>query len=333
MKRAILKFLCATGAFAPFRIANRGKALILTYHRFSHNGDGQTVSAREFEEHVQYLTTHYRLAPLSLLAKQLRTGQSIAPDTAVITIDDGYRDAYDIALPILRRYKAPATLFIVTDFVDRRAWLWTDKLRFLAVQTRVSKLEARINNQTFQAELNGLDSRMRTAACINAALKKLPDQEKEDALLEIEASLGVNVPELPPDDYAAISWDQMRRMEADGVEIGSHTKTHPILTSVSDSRLLSELTESRTRLEAMLGHEIDLLSYPNGNYDGRVQRAAAASGYSCAVTVELGFNDQSIDPMRLRRMDTEADFMRFIQITSGFDQIKNRFRHTHRKAG
>lgn len=333
MKRAMLKFLCAAGAFAPFRIANRGKALILTYHRFSHKGDGETVSAREFEEHVQYLTTHYRLAPLSFLAKQLCTDQSMAPDTAVITIDDGYRDAYDIALPILRRYKAPATLFIVTDFVDRRAWLWTDKLRFLAVQTRVNKLEARINNQTFQAELNGLDSRLRTAACMNAALKKVPDQERDDALLEIASSLGVNVPELPPDDYGAISWDQARRMEADGVEIGSHTKTHPILTSVSDSRLLSELAESRARLEAMLGHEINLLCYPNGNYNGPVRRAAVASGYLCAVTVEPGFNDQSIDPMRLRRMDAEADFMRFIQITSGFDQIKNSFRRIHKKAG
>jgi peptidoglycan/xylan/chitin deacetylase (PgdA/CDA1 family) len=164
-------------------------------------------------------------------------------------------------------------------------------------------------------------------------LKKVPDHEKDDALLEIASSLGVNVPELPPDDYGGISWDQARRMEADGVEIGSHTKTHPILTSVSDSRLLSELAESRARLEAMLGHEINLLCYPNGNHDGQVRRAAVASGYLCAVTVELGFNDHSIDPMRLRRMDAEADFMRFIQITSGFDQIKNRFRRTHRKAG
>jgi peptidoglycan/xylan/chitin deacetylase (PgdA/CDA1 family) len=108
--------------------------------------------------------------------------------------------------------------------------------------------------------------------------------------------------------------------------MGSHTKSHPILTRVSDSRLAIEMAGSRARLEMMLGHRVNLLCYPNGDYDTRVQRAAVDSGYSCAVTVDLGFNDLRIDPLRLRRMDAEADLMRFIQITSGVDQIKNRLR-------
>lgn len=326
MKKVALNLMRAAGAFALFRIANRSRALIVTYHRFSRDGGGGTISARQFQQHVEYLATHYRLMPLSRLAADLRAGHAITPGTAIITIDDGYRDAYEIATPILRRFKAPATLFVVTDFVDRKGWMWTDKTRFLTAHARTSKLDARIGDQTFEAGLNGSDSRLAAAARINSLLKRLPDEAKEKALSEITTSLGVRLPDLPPDEYGPISWQQAREMESSHIEIGSHTLTHPILTRVSDERLLSEMLKSRERLEAVLGHQIDMLCYPNGDYDGRVQRAAAASGYSCAVTVELGFNDIKVDPMRLRRMDAEADMMRFIQITSGADQIKNRFR-------
>ena len=131
MKQTMLNLMRVTGVFAPFRMANRDKALILTYHRFSHSGHCNTTSARALEEQLDYLTTHYQIVPLSVINSYLTRGEELPAGVVSIAIDDGYRDAYEIAFPILRKYKVPATLFIVTDFVDRRIWLWTDKLRFL----------------------------------------------------------------------------------------------------------------------------------------------------------------------------------------------------------
>src|SRR5262245_55364600 len=129
MKQAVLNLMRISGAFAAFRIANRHKALILTYHRFSRNGVHGTTSARAFARQLEYLTRHYRLIRLSRLVELIGNSEELRPDIAVIAIDDGYRDCYEIAFPTLQQYDAPATLFAVTDFVDQRRWIWTDKLR------------------------------------------------------------------------------------------------------------------------------------------------------------------------------------------------------------
>ncbi|MFY9553507.1 MAG: polysaccharide deacetylase family protein [Blastocatellia bacterium] len=324
MKQTVLNLMRVTGAFAPFRRANRDKALILTYHRFSNTGAAEATSARAFAEQIRYLTSHYQIVPLSNLAEYLSRGVGLPAGIASIAIDDGYRDAYEIAFPILTEYKIPATLFVVTDFLDRRIWLWTDKLRFILSRTESTEFSTTIDNRAMQFRLGDRASRTKAAAQINAALKRLPDQVKDQLITDIEASLGVELPAVPTDDYAAISWNQAREMDAAGVRIGSHTVSHPILTRVSGERLRIELSESRSRIQLMLGREVDLFCYPNGDYNESISQAVRDAGYKCAVTVEPGFNNIDSDPLQLRRVHTDNNLARFIQSTSGFEQIKNR---------
>ncbi|HEX5736716.1 MAG TPA: polysaccharide deacetylase family protein [Blastocatellia bacterium] len=331
MKASLLNVMQAFGAFAPFRFANRDKALILTYHRFGEFRDGAKISARAFARQLHYLASHYRVVPLSALAELMRRGRELPPRVAALTIDDGYLDAYEIALPILRRYRLPATIFLVTDFVDRKSWLWTDKLRFLALKTRATRLEADLGGEKLRISLSGRASRLKAATELNSRLKALPDELKEDAINRIASSLRVSLPELPPHEYCSLSWDQAREMESAGVEIGSHTASHPILTNVSDAVLQAELRESKARLEAELGHGVELFCYPNGDYDARVRRAVKEAGYRCAVTVEPGLNDSLSDMLALKRVHTEQDMARFAQATSGFEQVKNRFRYAYAK--
>lgn len=323
MKEKVLKLMRVTGAFAPFRMANRDKALILTYHRFSDNGRGQTTSARAFAEQLDYLRTHYRIVPLSTLAEYFSRGEDLPGPVASIAIDDGYRDAYEIAFPILREYDAPATLFVVTEFVDGKIWLWTDKLRFVATRAGADNLNVTIGDRTHRLTLGGYSSRLEAATQINSALKQLPDDLKDEVIAQIAASLRVLLPEVPPDQYGPITWEQAREMDAAGVHIGSHTATHPILTRVNDDRLRLELCGSRRRLEEVLNRKVDLFCYPNGDYDERVAETVGAAGYKCAVTVEAGLNGVNSDPLRLRRIHSDNDPARFIQCTSGFEQIKN----------
>jgi len=324
MKQTFLNLMNAAGGFAPFRVANRDKALILTYHRFSQTGTAGTTSAQAFAEQLEYLTTYYRVVPLSQLVAYLATEKRLPSGLAAIAIDDGYRDAYDVAFPILRRYGAPATLFVATDFVDGRGWLWTDILRFVAAGAKTNCLKATINNRELRVQLAGTASRLAAATQLNERLKLLPDDAKERAILEIAYSAGVDLPDAPPDEYAAIDWEQAREMSAGGVEIGSHTLTHPILTRVPDDRLRAELCDSRARIEQMVARPADLFCYPNGDYDERVYRAAKAAGYRCAVTIEPGLNGPGSDLFKLRRVHTQDNLVRFIQNTSGFEQVKNR---------
>jgi peptidoglycan/xylan/chitin deacetylase (PgdA/CDA1 family) len=334
IKRASLNLLRVSGAFDLMRLARRRHALILTYHRFSSVGDGANgwpsradkTPANVFAEQLEYLTRRYNVVPLSRLAESIGRRGRPAARLAAITIDDGYRDAYEIAYPLLQRFGAPATLFIPPDFIDRRAWIWTDKARFLTRRAASQRLSIKIGGRETSLNLDGPSSRRDAADRVNATLKRLPEEIKEEAIERLARALGVALPQTPPDEFGPIAWAEAREMQANGIEIGSHTLTHPILTRVGDERLRSELQESRSRLEEVLRRRIEQFCYPNGDHDERVRSEVARAGYSVAVTCVSGLNKRGDDPLTLRRIHAEHDLAHFAQSASGFEELKNRAR-------
>jgi len=326
MKGSVLNLLNGAGAFAPFRWASRGQALILTYHRFSEREGEAPISARAFAEQVKYLAAHYTLVPLSRLAECLRKREA-PPRLAAITIDDGYRDAYEIAFPILRQHRAPATVFVVTEFVEGMIWLWTDKPRYLTALAAPQAFEVKIGGRKLILKLTGEDSRATAADAVNDALKRLPEEARDAAIERLALDLGVMLPERPPAEYGAINWRQAREMADDGMEIGSHTLTHPILKGLRDERLREEVSRSRDRIENAIRRKVETFCYPNGDYDLRAQCEVARAGYQFAVTTEVGLNSRRSDPLALRRIHGEYDLARFIKNTSGFEPARERWRH------
>jgi len=324
MKRTLLKLMRRSGVFVPFRLVNRNKVLILTYHRFSDVDDGRSTTSRAFADQLAYLKAHYSILPLSRIAKMLSNGSRMPASVAAITIDDGFRDSYEIAYPILRDFGVPATVFVVTHFVDKKAWLWTDKLRYLTGKTKTDTATLKFSGRYLTIKLNAFASRLEVAARINSILKTLPDKVKDEAIEEIAITLGLELPKEPPAEYAPVSWEQLCEMDSHGLEIGSHTVTHPILTNTSDGQLGRELRDSRARLEEVLGRTVKLFCYPNGSFDQRVRSAVANAGYECAVTTELGLNGRNSDLLALHRVAAELDLDHFVQSTSGFEEVKMR---------
>jgi peptidoglycan/xylan/chitin deacetylase (PgdA/CDA1 family) len=326
MKKAVLRLMRSSGLFASFREANKRKVLILTYHRFAQDGDDRSISAAAFEEQLHYLTEHYVLTPLSQIQNSLVNGVALPERTATITIDDGFSDTYEIAFPLLRKYSAPAALFVITGFVDRRMWLWTDKLRYITSRVAAGRTTIKLNGHELTFDLADVPSRLKAADAVNSVLKKLSSEAKEAALDEIATRLEVKVPPLPPPEYGPVSWEQLLEMERSGVEIGSHTVTHPILPNADNEQLQRELTDSRSRLESMLGHPVTLFCYPNGSYDARTREAVAQAGYKCAVTTKPILADITSDPLALSRVPAEPDMDHFVQTTCGFEQLKTALR-------
>lgn len=327
MKQSALKLLARAGAFAPFRAANRGRVLILTYHRFGRGGDPLATPEADFDAHLRYLKEHYALVPLSRVAAHYAGAAELPARAACVTIDDGFADAYEIAFPLLRRHGVPATLFVITDFLDGRAWMWTDKLRHVALSAEGARLAAEVGGRSFDLRLAGRDTRIGAAGRVNSELKRLAPREREEAIERIADAHGVRLPDLPPAEFGPVTWAQARELDAGGVEIGSHTVSHPILTTTDDDELRRELRDSRARLEEELGRAVGLFCYPNGAFDERVRRETASAGYACAVTTEPGLNERrAADPLALRRVPAETDLPHFVQSTSGFEQLKNRLR-------
>ncbi len=326
IKQSALKLMTATGAFAPFRWANRGGALILLYHRFGEARDGVTVPPRALARQVAYLKAHYRLVPLSFIADHLNAGRRLPRGLAVITIDDGYRDFYEAAFPILQRERVPATVFLVTDFISQQAWMPADRIHFITAQAPVGEFEVSVGDRRLNYVLGGPASRAAAAAGLNAALATLSHEERELTMARIAALLRVRLPVRPPEQFGAFDWEQAREMARAQIEFGSHTRTHPALTGVGREKLWRELHESRLQIEDELGRVTDLFSYPHGEVDGRVRDAVERTGYRCAAGSEVGFNGGQSDRLALRRIQAEPDLPHFVQVSSGCEQVKNRLR-------
>ena len=256
LKETVLNLMVGLDAFSAFRFVNRAKLPILMYHRFSESQESGKTSRQTFETHLSYLTKNYKIISMTDAVRYLTDGNSLPNRSAVLTIDDGYRDFYDVAFPVLKNYNVPATLYLVTGFVNRDCWIWTDKARYLLGNTRNTRFSFGINGKYFDEELGDSDSRLSLAGRVNFELKKIPDHEKETILKEIEKWVGIHLDIIPSPEFGPVSWEQVRELSDGGVEIGSHTINHPILTNVDAEILTDELTRSKTELEDKLQAEI-----------------------------------------------------------------------------
>lgn len=323
-KAFIANFLVRTNAFAPFRFINRRKLPILMYHRFSEREEIGKTSVKTLTSHLEYLTRNYNVISLTEAVGYIRDKSPFPNRSAVITIDDGYRDCLDLALPVFRRFGVSAVMYVVTDFVDGKCWIWTDKARFLLKNTAREKVSFSIGDKMLEADLKGHDSRFIAAGKINSELKKLSDAEKDVVLNDLAAAVGVAIPELPPAEYSSVTWDEARKLASENVMIGSHTVTHPILTNVDGDKLDGELRDSLAVLRDRLQTADIHFCYPNGNVSLRERDAVEKAGYLSAVTTEIRLCENNADPFLLPRIDAEPQLHRLVQATSGFDAVKKR---------
>lgn len=313
------------GAFAPFRWANRENVLILTYHRFSRKKEASKISAEEFESHLEYLKKNHRVLPLAEAIEFLRNGKTLPPNTTVITIDDGYKDAYEIAFPLLKKFGFPATVYAITDFSDAKIWLWTDLMRYVLLKTKADSIKIEFDKaDKVEADLTDEKQRLETATRTNSRLKKMPNERKDAKIKEIAKYLQVEIPAFPSANFAPVNWDEAREMDAENVRIESHTVTHPILTNILAKELDFEMQTSKKRLEEVLDRRIEHFCYPNGSFDKNVQKAAENAGYKSATTTNYGFNNRQTNKFLLNRIDAQSAIENFAQSASGFESLRQK---------
>ncbi len=296
------------GVFSMARAMSSGKARILMYHNFS--GPGGTtpgaLSSEATRAQFDYLRRHYRVVPLLHIADQLASGKSLDSRTVALTIDDGRRDFYQFMFPLLKEYKFPATFFAVSSFIRGEDWIWTDKVLWLSEQP----------NPPATLIPGKLDQVFRS-------LNRMRPEARNAQIQTMAASAGISIPQQAPAKYAPCSWNELREMADSGlVDIGSHTVTHPILSSISDQESWLELTESRRQIEEGTGRKVGSFCFPNGMPEDfratQVQQIADA-GYTCSVVASFGLVGQGADKFRLPRigMGSKSEPIEFAKFLDG----------------
>lgn len=270
-----------------FMNATQSLPRILMYHRFSNSSEkiNHRTDKDTFEWQVSAIKKRWKVLSLSSFADAIIGGKKLKR-CAVITIDDGYRDFYDYALPVLKENDIPATFFVTVNFVDRKIWLWHDIIKYLLKNTKTEISEFTFND--FQTVLNvkSEDALQNTWQVLSDYCVDHTDDKKWGFIDKLSCATGVSLPDLPTPKYDAVTWDHIKEMADMGIEIGSHTMNHPILSQIDAREILLEISESKHRIEERLEQPILSFCYPNGrtkDITAEVVDAVKSAGYKCAV--------------------------------------------------
>ncbi len=278
-----------------------------------------------FERQMMQLAREFNVVSLGDLCDSIANGRSLDARTIAITIDDGYEDFYTEAYPILKKYSLPATLYVTTDFIDKSAWLWPDIIDYILKSTAFTEYSLGSEGAKGVYRLLEDKDKMNTWSHIADYCLTLNSKEKEVFLRQMALDLRVSVPAVPTSDYQALSWRQIQEMEQNGIDIGSHTCTHPRLIMTEPPDLIYEIEGSKNRIEAMIDHEVVSFCYPNGaksDYNEKIKDIVKAAGYKNAVVAYFD-SDITEDLFELKRFGVGGDMFQFRKTIYGVEFLKS----------
>ena len=237
-------------------------------------------------------------SPLSLAEGLRRLDEGTLPQRAVcVTFDDGYADNLTVALPVLKQLEIPVTVFIASGYLDGRL-MWNDRLA--EAIRRLPGDEVDLNEYRFGVHALG-DPRERAKLLrdLLGLLKYCPPEFRDVIADDLAARYAPHLPS------PMLTRAQVRELHAQGVEIGGHTVTHPILARTAEREAYREIAENKEDLEGLLGERLHFFAYPNGkpilDFGQQHARMVKEIGYRAALSTAPGVATAATDRFWLPR--------------------------------
>jgi len=304
--------------------------VVLTYHRIAVPGISSnsyfdpviSATPEAFEAQLRFLSTRFHILSLEDvldIAADKGLSASILPDSgkpiALVTFDDGYRDNYETALPILCKLGVPATFFIPTGFLDTARLPWWDHVACVLKRTRVPRFSLERwpgDVEPIVINLESTSSSQHRIMAITVVVHSFLDGAINDELwflaqLDRQAEVSIDTSMLGRE--LLMNLDQVKQLADAGMSVGTHGQSHRALASLHDATQYHELTESKRFLESSLGLDIKALAYPfgwQGTFTARTMQLAIEAGYHLAFSSREGINrpgNAAFQPFALRRLN------------------------------
>ena len=291
--RRLAKTVLAAG-LGPF--LRRDPPLVLGYHRVVDRFDverrmtfsASLISRQMFERQLDWVGRRYDFVSIDDLPQGIERGSSGRRPVAAVTFDDGYRDVYENALPLLKRKGIPAAVFVVTDLVGTARPQLADRLFLLNQQAlarwgdRAAPLFRRLAAADVPAAaIESIRAVPREAVAITRAMLTTLPQNSLLRLMELLRA-DVGLADVIPRGWLPLTWDMLAEMQHNGMTIGSHTRTHTRMPQEAPERQIEEAVASKAALENRLGVKVAHFAYPDGAFNAESVRVIAEAGYDCA---------------------------------------------------
>lgn len=281
-------------------LGKENRVCVINYHRILACKDALLESEPDlatFTWHMEVLASRFNV--LSLYDAIIAIQEDRVPARAVcISFDDGYRSTHDLALPVLTRLNLPATVFVTTGFLTGGN-MWNDRI--------VEAVRA-LPNGPLDLQLVGMGKwvlsedieRIKIVNYINDNCKYLTNEGRLKVILELE-----KLANSMPLTNLMLTSEMVANLAKQGIEIGGHTITHPILTTLDDETAKYEINENKRVLEQIINKPLRLFAYPNGkvgiDFDQRHLRMVQDAGYFASFTTGFGTLNKKSNLFQLPR--------------------------------
>lgn len=233
---------------------------VLTYHK--------VTNKLNFEKQIKYLSRNYEF--IGALSKLIPSKQKI-----LLTADDGDPSFYHNAFPILKKFKIPAILFIITDLINTNKPFWWDEIEYYLGKEGGGKKVWEV--------------------------KSWPNIKREMYLEHLRESS-----DKPEMQYVQLTTSQLREMQDSGIIIANHSHTHPMFDKCTLEELEKEMHRS-TMILKELNFTPDVFAYPNGNYSPVVEMILNKYGVNQTFLFDHKINKRNINPLRISRLKINDD--------------------------
>ncbi len=301
VKAALAGALTAAGTHHAVRLVRRRQAggsrvLILSYHRVTPDFPAAAreslasllVSTDTLRRQLELVGRRNEVVSLAEAHRVLAEppGKRRRRDVVAVTLDDGYADTAEHALPVLEALKVPATVFVPTGYVGTQRRLPHDRLH--AALTQLRRLGVPFERAGVAPPVQALltaCAESGPAATLDRLISRLPHDGLVALADGLERRLGTSERELPA-GTRLMTWDDVRALDAAGIEVGGHTVNHAVLSNLALAEARREIAGCRDQITDHLGKAPRHFAYPNGLYTPAVQKEVGAAGFEAAVTIE-----------------------------------------------
>jgi len=319
VKRFAKKACVSTGTLRLVHQLSAPSIVILRYHSVLEDpekfattiGTDCIHAAPIFERHMKLLAQRFNPISMDDVLAFLEGGKTPPRRAVVVTLDDGFKDNFQIAAPILDRLGVPATFYVLVDSVDRSTAPWYCRLRHMFFTSR---------GATWTDRSTGTIHKLKSAEDRHTAFLAATDfcagsslSVREEYMRHAEEALDPKP--FPAESELMMTWDEARTLIKSGHIVGAHTMTHPNLAHIRTEDARSELDDSKRKMQNVLGQSIRHFSYPhpalNPNWNETTLRLTAELGYSTAVTTVCGAVRKGANPLTLPRTYVPRDELEF----------------------
>lgn len=318
-KPELARFFDQTGILQALTLFRGHNLIILNYHRvykgelitsFDETLFGPSIGS--FHQQMLWLKENHAVffSEDEIIYYQQKK-KKIPKRSVLITFDDGYKDNFTLAYPVLRSLQIPAIYFIPSGAIRDRTLGWWDIIAFFIKKTKKKAISVKGDELSLQSD----GEKKKTIFHLLQLMKTEPYSRTQDLLNVLSEECEVEFPSYDEQDAELMNWKDIRDVLSNGIAIGSHTVSHRVLATLDEDKQFEELRSSKRFLEDMLPGNIRSFSYPVGDYttfSEKTKELARRAGYDAAFSFKTGVNYRCItDPFDIKRIEPTEDFHAF----------------------